>query len=219
MANTIHSGTCGRLVALLVASLFLLEPPAPLQAQAMPTVAPPSSLQIVILEGEGAINNIKERTAREPIVQVQDENHKPLAGAAVLFAIHGGTAGAGGAFAGGATSLTVVTDVNGVARAAGLLPNQIQGSWQIQVTASAGKVSTTTVIHQSNLSGSPQSPGNKPPTHLLPKPVTIVGGILVAGLIIGLVVANSNNNNGTTITTGTGTVGAPSVRSGIHIRF
>ena len=51
--------------------------------------APPApALRIVILEGEDVSNNIKERTAREPIVQVEDENHKPVAGAAVLFTRH-----------------------------------------------------------------------------------------------------------------------------------
>ena len=47
--------------------------------------AVPAKLNIVILEGEGAINNIKQRTAREAIVQVEDENRRPIAGAAVLF--------------------------------------------------------------------------------------------------------------------------------------
>src|SRR5579863_5849082 len=56
-------------------------------------------LSIVILEGEGAINNIKQRTAREPIVRVEDENHKPVAGAAVVFTLP--SQGAGGTFAGG----------------------------------------------------------------------------------------------------------------------
>ncbi len=59
-------------------------------------------LNIVIIEGEGAINNIKQRTAREPVVQVEDENHKPVAGAAVIFALS--DQGAGGTFAGGAHS-------------------------------------------------------------------------------------------------------------------
>ena len=54
-------------------------------------------LNIVIVEGDGAINNIKQRTAREPIVQVEDQNHKPVAGAAVIFALPG--QGAGGTFA------------------------------------------------------------------------------------------------------------------------
>ena len=45
----------------------------------------PATLEILIVEGEGAINNVKQRVNREPIVQVEDENHKPVAGAAVTF--------------------------------------------------------------------------------------------------------------------------------------
>jgi hypothetical protein len=227
MANTNQFGTGARLVALLVVSLLLLEPAAPLQAQSTPDNAPPSSLQIVILDGEGALNNIQERTAREPIVQVQDEKHRPLAGALVLFAIHGGAGGAGAAFEGGASTLSVLTDANGVAHAAGLLANNLQGSWQIQVTASMGNLTTTTVIHESNVPPSPQSQvnnaaKNKPSMHWpLSKPVTltIVGGLVVAGAVIYYVVADLNNSSGTKITTGTGTVGAPSATPGLHFRF
>ncbi len=227
MANTNQFGTGARLVALLVVSLLLLEPAAPLQAQSTPDNAPPSSLQIVILDGEGALNNIQQRTAREPIVQVQDEKHRPLAGALVLFAIHGGAGGAGAAFEGGASTLSVLTDANGVAHAAGLLANNLQGSWEIQVSASMGNLTTTTVIHESNVVPSPQSqvknaPQNKPSMHWpLSKPVTftIVGGLIVAGAVIYYVVADLNSSSGTKITTGTGTVGAPSATPGIHFRF
>src|SRR5947209_15616068 len=82
-------------------------------------------LNLVIVEGEGAINNIKQRTAREPIVQVEDENHKPVAGAAVVFALP--NQGAGGSFAASGQTFTTVTDAQGRAVGRGLRPNQIQG--------------------------------------------------------------------------------------------
>ncbi|HEX2522847.1 MAG TPA: hypothetical protein VHP35_12060, partial [Terriglobia bacterium] len=44
-------------------------------------------MRIVILEGEWAINSIRQRTAREPIVRVEDENGRPIAGAMVLFTL------------------------------------------------------------------------------------------------------------------------------------
>ena len=62
---------------------FLLAVPD--VARAAPQAPAPAKLNIVIVEGEGAINNIRQRTAREPIVQVEDENRRPVAGAAVLF--------------------------------------------------------------------------------------------------------------------------------------
>src|SRR5271154_4044613 len=91
------------------------------------------ALNIVIVEGDGAINNIRQRTAREPIVQVTDENHKPVAGAAVLFLLP--EHGAGGTFADGSHSLSVVTDSAGRAKAHGIHLNNTQGQFQIQVTA------------------------------------------------------------------------------------
>ena len=35
--------------------------------------------------GEGAINNVKQKVNRDLIVQVEDESHRPIAGAALVF--------------------------------------------------------------------------------------------------------------------------------------
>lgn len=113
------------------------------------TAAP--RLNIVIVEGDGAINNIRQRTAREPIVQVEDENHRPVAGAAVVFALT--DQGAGGTFSGGAHTLTVVTDDQGRAIARGFHPNHVQGQFQIHVTASRNGQTATATISQTNAIG------------------------------------------------------------------
>jgi hypothetical protein len=105
-------------------------------------------LNLVVVEGEGAINNIRQRTAREPIVQVQDENHRPVAGAIVTFSLP--SRGAGGAFANGAQSLTVTTDQQGQAIARGLHPNGVKGQMQIRVNASYRGQTTSTTITQTN---------------------------------------------------------------------
>ena len=105
-------------------------------------------LNLVIVEGEGAINNIKQRTAREPVVQVEDENHRPVAGAAVMFELP--SQGASGTFPGGGHSLTVMTDNQGRAVARGLRPNNVQGQYQIQVTASHNGQSAHSTITQTN---------------------------------------------------------------------
>src|ERR1700683_5308119 len=88
---------------------------------------PSPALVITILDGEGALNDIRQRTAREPIVQVEDENHKPIAGAAVLFTLPG--SGPSGFFAGGAQTFSTITDSAGRAAAHGLRPNTISGSY------------------------------------------------------------------------------------------
>jgi hypothetical protein len=113
-------------------------------------LAAPQGLQIVILDGDGALNNIRQRTAREPIVQVQDENHKPVAGAVVLFAVRDSPNGAGGSFS-GASELRVTTDALGRAQGIGFTPNTVTGKFSISVTASLGMLTAVVLIHQENI--------------------------------------------------------------------
>src|SRR5262245_11661981 len=108
IARIVRSSTAVLAVASLLSTSLLAQ-------------APPASLQITIIDGEDAINNIRTRIAREPIVQVEDENHKPVAGAIVLFELP--KSGPSGAFPGGARTLSVTTDSQGRAVARGLKPN------------------------------------------------------------------------------------------------
>jgi hypothetical protein len=178
--------------------------------------APPvPALRIVILEGEDVSNNIKERTAREPIVQVEDENHKPVAGAAVLFTVTTQSGHAGGSFLNGAKSFTGQTDANGQIHAQGFHPNGHAGQLHINVTASKGQLTAHSTIAQTNVAAA----GTAATTSTIPgfvathvALVSIVAGGIVAGSVVGTVIATQNNS--TAITTGTGTVGAP---QGVHI--
>ncbi len=117
-----------------------------LWASAQNQVAP--MLSLVVIEGDGAINNIRQRTAREPIVQVQDENHRPVAGAIVTFTLP--SRGASGVFANGSQTLTVTTDQQGQAVARGLRPNGVKGQFQIRVNANHNGQTATTTISQTN---------------------------------------------------------------------
>jgi hypothetical protein len=172
-------------------------------------------LTIEILDGEGALNNIRQRTAREPIVQVEDKNHKPVAGALILFSIQSGPGGASGTVA-GASSFSVRTGADGKAQLHGLKPNNLSGDFTITVTATVGAMVATAIIHQRNETGvgggnsstastsSAQAP--KHGHHYILKG-TVIGGVLVTGLIVGLVV--SQKSGGATITAGNGTVTPP----------
>src|SRR5665213_3463463 len=93
----------------------------------------PQKLFITILDGDGALNNIRQRDAREPVLQVTDENHKPVAGAALLFLIHSGSKGAGADF-NGASSFATTTGPDGVARTAGLQVGRAPGTYTITAT-------------------------------------------------------------------------------------
>lgn len=182
-----------------------------------PASAAPAELNIVIVEGEGATNNIRQRTAREPIVQVQDENHKPVAGAAVIFTLP--THGAGGAFANGAHTLTTVTNDQGQAVAHGFQPNGAKGSYQIRVNASSNGQTATATINMVNVAAAAGAAGagaggisTKLIVILVVVGAAAAGGALAATQLGG---GNNTNNGGggvataTTITPGTGAVGPP----------
>jgi hypothetical protein len=180
---------------------------APGYAQDQPA---PTALNIVIVEGEGAINSVRQRVAREPVVQVEDENHKPVAGAAVTFLLP--NQGAGASFANGARSLTVLTDDKGQAVARGLRPNNINGQYQVRVNASYRGQTANTNINQSNaLTAAAAAAGAGISTKLLV--ILAVAGAAAAGGAIAATRGGNGNNTPTTtptiLTPGTPTVGAP----------
>jgi hypothetical protein len=165
--------------------------------------APPNKLFIQILDGEGALNDIRSRTAREPIVQIEDENHKPIAGAVVIFTTPG--SGPSGVFSNGLTTFQTTTGEDGRAIAQGLKPNNVSGAFQVQVSATFGALSSVAVIDQTN---SAKAPAQSHAAHGLSiKVIAIVAGIAGAGVATGLVLSNGSHSD--TITPGTPTVGAP----------
>lgn len=185
------------LSCLLLTNLFGAQPADPPQTAPM--------LNIVIVEGEGTLNNVKQRVNREPIVQVEDENHKPIAGAAVVFFLP--TSGPSGTFANGSQTLTVTTDATGRAAATGIHPNHTLGKIQIRVTASANGLSATATITQTNIAGANVGRGLSTTAKIL-----IVAGVAAGvgvGVYFGTRGSSSGPTTGITITPGTPSVGGP----------
>ena len=136
--------TSFRYVAVLAAIIVIAcVRPLAISGQA---IAQASSLKIVIISGEDAVNIIQQKTAVAPIVEVRDRNDQPVAGAIVRFAIQGGRATFGGA-----QTLTVTTNAVGQAVATGLTPT---ASGALQVSASAafqGQTAAAVTIAQTNV--------------------------------------------------------------------
>ena len=183
-----------------------------LWANAQNQVAP--MLNLVVIEGEGAINNIRQRTAREPIVQVQDENHRPVAGAIVTFTLP--SRGASGVFGNGSQTLTVTTDQQGQAVARGLRPNGIKGQVQIRVNANYNGRTANTTITQTNaiLTAAGAVAAGGVSGKLIA--VLVVIGAAAAGGAAYAVTHNGGGNNtpggtttATTVSAGAGSVGPP----------
>jgi hypothetical protein len=138
-------------------------------------------LIIEVIEGEGAINNTRQRTSRETIVEVQDENHRPVAGASVAFLLPG--EGPGGAFAGRVKSVVITANDLGRARMPKLQPNQLTGKFQIRVNASVGGRQGATTISQSNTAASAAASSSTAAVHagISGKAIGIIVAIAAAG--------------------------------------
>ncbi|MBL8234380.1 MAG: hypothetical protein JNL98_38135 [Bryobacterales bacterium] len=194
---------------ILVVLVGLDFPVARAMAQETPA---PKKLNLVIVEGEGAVNNIRQRVAREPIVEVRDENDKPLAGVAVVFTLP--SQGASGAFPNGARMLTTVTDNAGRAVGRGFQPNSVAGRFDIRVNASfRGQTASTTITQQNVMLAAAAGAGAAGAGKLIAI-LAVVGGAAAAGVAV----AATRNGNGsptpsgptaTVINPGTPTVGPP----------
>lgn len=176
---------------------------------------PGPQLVITILDGEGALNDIHQRTAREPIVQVEDENHRPIAGAAVLFTLP--DAGPSGSFAGGAQTFSTVTDSTGRAVARGLRPNNVSGNYSIQVRANYNGSTAETTIHQQNVANE-STVSHAAHAATLKTVLIIVGAAAVGGTLAALLgQGGGGGSSPITINPGNPGVGAPTVTGGIRI--
>ncbi len=143
-------------------ALLMVQGLLPAQEAAAP------KLNIVVIRGDGAINNIKSRTAREMIVEVRDENNKPVAGASVAFLLP--DSGPGVVSSNGSRMVTSMTDANGRAAARGLKPNGQSGNYNIQVRANFQQSFGQIVVAQSNV---------------------IAAGAAISGLAAALIVAGA----------------------------
>src|SRR5262249_25451637 len=94
--------------------------------------------KIVVVEGEGAVNIIQQKTAVAPVIEVRDRNDQPVSGAIVKFAIQRGKASFDGA-----RTLTVTTNAAGRATATGLTAT---GKGALQIGASAAFQGQTATI-------------------------------------------------------------------------
>jgi hypothetical protein len=105
----------------------------------------PARINILVVEGEGATIGARQRPAHDPVVLVEDDDHRPVPGAAVVFVLP--VSGPSGEFVNGTKNYTVVTGQDGQATASGLKTNDNPGKLQIYVTASFRGLRARTLIN------------------------------------------------------------------------
>lgn len=150
-------------------------------------------LRVVVLEGDGAINNVRTHRAHDLVVQVRDGDDMPVAGGTVIF--QAPITGAGITFSNGQKTFIMPTDSSGKAVARGLRPNSTAGSYEIRVSAAFKLETASATITQINASPSEGRSSKK---------LLLVG--LAAGAVAGGVFAASHG--GTSSSPSTSTTGS-----------
>ena len=152
-----HLKPLRNLIFLLLATELVLPVKSLLgQAPAAPT---PTAIKIVVVEGEGFVHNVQQRSGRDPVVRIEDQNQKPLTEAAVVFTLP--TEGSSGEFGNGSKTLTIVTGRDGIAKAQGLKVYRVNGKLPIHVTASYRGLTTRTIIGQTIEGAPPGATGKR----------------------------------------------------------
>lgn len=173
--------------------------------------AQPGGLKIVVVQGEGAENNLRTRNTTQPVVEVRDDGDKPVPGAEVVFQLP--PAGPGGVFNGWMRTQTARTGPEGRAQTNGFMPNEEEGRFNIRVTATSGTKTSNAVIAQSNTRGTGEGHQAKSRKTMW----TVIAIVGVAALTGGIIAAKRGDDKAAdtaifvpvTITPGPVTVGGP----------
>lgn len=201
------------LVVQLVTVALHAQAPAAAQSQpASPAAAPTvDDLKILVLEGQKSINNTSKHIGVQPVVEIRDQNDRPVEGATVVFRLP--PSGPGGSFPGNSSTFSTRSNAQGQAGASGFVPNDQLGRFDIHVTATLqnriGQVTISETNSQSNLSVVTSPP--KPKRFYRNKYfIAGVGAAIVATVVVVLVTRHSSSsaapNTTVTITPGPVTI-------------
>jgi hypothetical protein len=122
-------------------------PSAPLSEPSPATSALPE-LKVLVLQGAGVTNNIRSGAVTSPVIEIRDENDRPVEGAEVIFRLP--ASGPGGVFADQRPTFRTRTNSQGQAGAPRFSPSPEPGSFQIVVTATFENRVGRAVVQQTN---------------------------------------------------------------------
>lgn len=212
---TIKSKSVNRLTRPLAAALSLalavglISTPIPVLGAEPQTQ---SQLTINILKGEGGRNSIKTRTGEPIELSVADVSGKPVAGAQIIVQLP--TSGPSGSFPGGQLTKRTTTGPNGQAVITGFVPNDLEGRFNVKITADSGAFSGMIVVSQTNVAEfASEKPKSKKGLWILL--AVGAGAGAAAGIALGGGGSSSSSPGGgsvppsVTVSVGTVTVGGP----------
>jgi len=207
-------------------------PPAPASSQTQSAPAPASplsqpaaplptikDLKVVVLAGNGEMNDLEHRVMAPLVVQVLDQNDRPVQGAEVVFRFP--ASGPGAVFSDGKPTGSIRTNGTGEAAAMHWTANGQTGAFEVHVNASYGneigeatvKMSNVaTIAAGSNITVGQTTGGKKShwysPTWVKIALVAVAAGAGV-GIWLGLRGGGHTSTVPITVSPGTPSVGAP----------
>jgi hypothetical protein len=115
-------------------------------ASALPAV---QGLKLITLAGKGEMNDLERHVMAPLVIEVLDQNERPVEGAEVVFRFP--INGPGAVFTGGKTSQTARTNGQGQAAAMNWTANNQTGAFDVHVTATYGNQLGETTVSMSNV--------------------------------------------------------------------
>jgi hypothetical protein len=158
-------------------------------------------LRVLVLEGEHGLNETERGLPALTVVEVRDENDRPIENADVTFRLP--PSGPGGTFPGQKFSRTARTNAQGQAAATGFTPNHELGDFAITVTATYGTLMGRATIHQTNEARVNTVTGTRVNGGFLSKWGKwkwIVAAGLTAGAVVGVILATRGGSSTTSST-------------------
>lgn len=183
-----------QLLAVIICQLFVIQ-------SAFSQGGAPQAIRIVIVKGARAKNVVQQIPPQPLAIRVEDSDRRAVYGAKVTFTAP--SAGPGGEFANGSSTVTVTTNEDGLASVEEYHPNGNLGSYLIQLRATYGGQVANATIEQTNVEA------GRSRTKL------IIIAASIAGVAVGAALLAHHGGGDTTtptITLGDSAVGAPKRR-------
>ena len=203
-------------LARLLAILLVV---APLQAQQPPAAPQPiapaplvQNLKVIPLAGKGEQNDLEKRVMAPLVVEVMDQNDRPVEGAEVVFRFP--INGPGAAFPGGKPAQSSRTNAQGQAAAMNWTANNQVGAFDVHVTATYGNQIGETTFSMSNVTRVVEEPKKSSKRGWLSQKwvkVALIGGAagVAAGIALALRGGGSSSGNTIIISPGSPGIGGP----------
>jgi hypothetical protein len=180
----------------------------PQQPNVLPAV---QTLKILVLAGNGATNDLETGIMSPLVVQVLDQNSRPVEGAQVVFRFP--LRGPGAEFPNQQTSQTARTNADGQAAAVGWVANKEAGPFQVQVSVSRGNELGSATVSMTNTSRVVSQSQVKPKKKTSKWVKIGIIAAIAAGVTVGVVLGTQGGGGGggSNTTTVTASPGSPTI--------